>query len=1264
MKSIIQCMRVTGLFVLLTLFLGVSSVWATTPVERLVQQSGDAEATFSVEQARYTSNEFDAYVSEYVIFDYDTEVSRAIQDDSPEVIEVSFPTARGSYNLKLVQQNVISPEYRVESSTGQYTFDEQLGTHYRGVVEGYDGSIATVSFYNDEVSIFASTREHGNFTANKTEINGETRYVSYFDSDLLIESGFECATEDPVEVPELLQDARLREDLLQQFRQGNDVCIRVHFEADFNLYTNKGSVANTAAYIESFFNVVTTLYNEESINTVISYIHVWDSADPFFIPAGGGSSDAIDKFQRYIETGANLNGDLGHLVALDVGGFGGVARGIGVLCLNESSRLAYSDINASYNPNFPTYSWTVMVVSHEMGHNLGSPHTHGCYWNGNATQIDDCGNANGALEGASCYDQFNPILPPQGGSIMSYCHLANGIGISFSEGFLQQPGDLIRSTITSCSDLTSCPVSVCAPPYQIDVTEIDETSATVSWYHADERLVVLIEKVAESSTTTPVSGAFSLDLTGLDAGTKYDVTVKTVCEGPDSESNSEDFATLCNTTYTLPFIELFEEDGWEIQSYELEPCWSSTIDDLGYGWSVEEFETNSQTTGPSGDHTTGFGKYVYAEASFGDGGSDADLISPQIDLGSASGPFVSFWYHMFGTGIDGLEVEVSNDDGSSWDPLDEIDGAQQGSTDDPWQQAIVSLSDYEGETIRIRFTAKRGLDAFADIAIDDVIVTDSSLVDVSITELSSPASGCGLSSVEEVTITVLNSGYQTLNSGTLIGLELTVDAMVTANESLTLASNLAPGSSVDYTFAATVDLGTPGEYSVSVTAALAGDGVDGNDSRGTKVVNKPIISSYPYIQSFESGSDWTSGGINNSWALGTPAKSVITGASDGSNAWVTGGLSVGSYNSDEFSYVEGPCFDFSNLQEPTITMDVWWEIEPFWEGAQFQYSTDQGENWNTVGDSTAGWYNGAYILTMLPDEGGAGWTGAVAAPDPARPWLLGSDDWVTVSHDLTGLGLETSVFLRMVFKSDPFVEFDGIAFDNIRVDGVPICYRTDVDSYTCDPGEVGIETEVLEDITGCDSVVSYNTLLLPSYDIVFQEYSCDPADTGTVVDELVSSNTCDSIITTITSLWPSYQYSIQETSCDPDDVGVEVFDLETVNGCDSVVLVNTSLRAPYTTLIESTTCNSSAVMMQIDTMMAVDGCDSIVTSSVTFDPVVADFSYSADGGTVTFTNESSNATSYSWTFGDDGSSLEENPTNVYTESGDYVVVLVASETRL
>ncbi len=74
-----------------------------------------------------------------------------------------------------------------------------------------------------------------------------------------------------------------------------------------------------------------------------------------------------------------------------------------------------------------------------------------------------------------------------------------------------------------------------------------------------------------------------------------------------------------------------------------------------------------------------------------------------------------------------------------------------------------------------------------------------------------------------------------------------------------------------------------------------------------------------------------------------------------------------------------------------------------------------------------------------------------------------------------------------------------------------------------------------------------------------------------------------------------------------------------------------------------------------------EGCEDYEEVVVSVSPLARpQFSYQKDEGKVTFTNSSLHADSYSWDFGDDQSSILENPVNEYDSTGTYTVTLSAT----
>ncbi|WP_028871894.1 gliding motility-associated C-terminal domain-containing protein [Psychroserpens burtonensis] len=185
------------------------------------------------------------------------------------------------------------------------------------------------------------------------------------------------------------------------------------------------------------------------------------------------------------------------------------------------------------------------------------------------------------------------------------------------------------------------------------------------------------------------------------------------------------------------------------------------------------------------------------------------------------------------------------------------------------------------------------------------------------------------------------------------------------------------------------------------------------------------ITAYPYLEDFESGDGgWVVDAANpGSWALGTPAATVINSADSGANAWVTN--LTGDYVANENGIVTSPVFDLSSLVSPSIELSVWWNSEFSWDGMVLQSSIDGGATWQNVGANgdSNNWYNDNSIAGN-PGGQQEGWTGRGAS---------GSAGWLVARHALNGLGGETNVILRIAFGSDGSVQDEGVAFDTVSI---------------------------------------------------------------------------------------------------------------------------------------------------------------------------------------------------------------------------------------
>lgn len=173
-----------------------------------------------------------------------------------------------------------------------------------------------------------------------------------------------------------------------------------------------------------------------------------------------------------------------------------------------------------------------------------------------------------------------------------------------------------------------------------------------------------------------------------------------------------DSFTDCSTAWGCSDISCNLTDGW----YNTTNTPSLVGDSID--WRTDHSGTATGFTGPSSDHTTGSGKYIYLETSTPCPRKEALVNSPCIDLTSSSFGTLKFWYHMYGSTIGSLNVDVLSN--GEW--INDISAPIVGNQGNLWIQKTVDLTPYTGQKIIIRFRGKTGNGYTGDIAIDDISV--------------------------------------------------------------------------------------------------------------------------------------------------------------------------------------------------------------------------------------------------------------------------------------------------------------------------------------------------------------------------------------------------------------------------------------------------------------------------------------------------------------------------------------------------------------
>ncbi|SCY37077.1 Por secretion system C-terminal sorting domain-containing protein [Nonlabens sp. Hel1_33_55] len=274
---------------------------------------------------------------------------------------------------------------------------------------------------------------------------------------------------------------------------------------------------------------------------------------------------------------------------------------------------------------------------------------------------------------------------------------------------------------------------------------------------------------------------------------------------------------------------------------------------------------------------------------------------------------------------------------------------------------------------------------------------------------------CGSNSVE---VLLENTGINPIN-------EVTISYWINGGNKVTRDYSLEIDAQ-EQTYLTIDDLNLePGSYALRLEVAAAKDEFLSNNFKTLTIVQN---NSANLNQNYGFEQDETMVTLNDKssnvlWERGVPQGLLLNAAASGKQVYGTN--LNGNYTDLTQAYLYTGCYDLANVDTAEFKFDMAFDLEQDWDIFYIQYSTDNGSNWNLLGNANdSNWYN-----SDKSDQGnncfscqGGQWTGT-------------NSQMTTYSTSLDNLAGQASVVFRFVFHSDQSINQEGVVLDNVQITG-------------------------------------------------------------------------------------------------------------------------------------------------------------------------------------------------------------------------------------
>ena len=376
---------------------------------------------------------------------------------------------------------------------------------------------------------------------------------------------------------------------------------------------------------------------------------------------------------------------------------------------------------------------------------------------------------------------------------------------------------------------------------------------------------------------------------------------------------------------------------------------------------------------------------------------------------------------------DRASIEVSINGGTSWERIwqSHIDGLN---PEYSWNSLLLDEEVDElasrQENVKFRFSIyySDNSNVRSGWNIDNFAITGLHLTnDIAVRQILQPWDDCEESAWDTVKVIVKNLAEYPSND--TLPIFYSIFGADTLRVYDSIYTSIGSYDSLLFAFTKPIGFPSPGQYDKFIVMAdVPGDQDHENDS-----LTKPLFIqeslSLPSDINFETAGGYWKPEKGSTWLCKTPDGSIpiISGSP---TSWIVSPF--GNYINNDNSYIESSCYDIASSERQILELKYWMDSENGKDGANVQYTTNDGQSWQLLDTNSFGW-NVAWnwYTQQVSALGDLGWSGTSPA-------------WVTARQLLPqALSFEPKVKFSVVWASDGANNGRGVAIDDFKIYPAP-----------------------------------------------------------------------------------------------------------------------------------------------------------------------------------------------------------------------------------